>query len=313
MNDFLIPANFEDSGKILGMFSVRRGILTIKSGDCTYTIPVLDADNYPKIALPFPEDMLKIKGICTLYAKTANTVANKDTYPALAGIRLELYSDAIRAIGCDTFRMAIANMDCNCGGKLAVTIPKQSFFYLANAVTDADELQIGICDNSVVFMKEGLVFSTRCIPGSYLDIDRLISSSARTEIASVKGEDWRRVAETVSTITNIGGDTAPVELRIEQGELLVKIESQNASSTQGVSAAVKNMAGDVFYYPPKAITDAHKVVKGDIKLEMTGRGIMYLSNKTGMYMIMNTKKRSVREKKQPAKTKSQKTDVKKAA
>ena len=51
----------EYNGKLLG----------IKSGNCRYDIPVIEARNYPQINIPYPDSLLKIKGICSLYSKTS--------------------------------------------------------------------------------------------------------------------------------------------------------------------------------------------------------------------------------------------------
>ena len=279
-----------------------RGRISVQSNKCTYTIPALSSKNYPKVNMPFPDDTLKIKGICSLYAKTAQAVADEKLSASLSGVRLELYSDAVRAIGCDTFRMSIMNVGCDCGGKMSVTIPKQAFSLLVNAVSDVDELQVGICGNNVVFMKEGMLFSTKLINEKYLDVDRLTDSALRTEVAIIKADDLRSIGDTIAPIISSGGDIAPIEIKFNKNSISVKAESQYASGGLSVSAQVNNMAGETFYYPYKAIMDALRVVKGDVKIEMTKHGMMYLSNKTGMYMIVNTRKRSVK-KQQSAKSK----------
>ena len=154
----------EYNGKLLG----------IKSGNCRYDIPVIEARNYPQINIPYPDSLLKIKGICSLYSKTSVSVGSDDKKPSLTGIHLDIYSDTVRAASCDISRLTVTENKCECGGKLSVTIPKQSFFYLASAVEDKDELQIGLSDGKVVFVKPDMLFSTRIIYEPFLDISRLL-------------------------------------------------------------------------------------------------------------------------------------------
>ena len=70
---------------------------------------------------------------------------------------MDIYSDTVRAASCDISRLTVTENKCECGGKLSVTIPKQSFFYLASAVEDKDELQIGLSDGESGICKTGHV------------------------------------------------------------------------------------------------------------------------------------------------------------
>ena len=97
-------------------------LLGITSERCRFDVPVLSARNYPKINIPYPDDLLKIKGICSLYSKTSAAVGTDIKRPSLTGIHLEIYSDTVRASACDAFRMAVTEIKCNCGGKMSVTV-----------------------------------------------------------------------------------------------------------------------------------------------------------------------------------------------
>lgn len=296
------------SGEEVIIEQKKEGLISITSGSCKYKIPVLNARNYPRVPVPFPDDTIKVKGICSIYSKTAMAVASEETHFSMSGIHLDVYSDAVRAVACDMTRMAMTEIDCDCGGKLSVTIPTQPFYYLANAVNDSDELEMGICDNSIVFMKEGMVFATKYISEPYLDVSRLTEPAIRKNIAAVKAADLHRVIETVSTISSIGSGAVPVEVKITEKGLDFKIESVEATSKQFIPAEISDMAGSTFYYPPKALAEVMKVIKGDALLEMSANGMMYLSDAKSMYMLMSTKKRSVNKKKQ-----SKKSTAKKAA
>lgn len=60
--------------------------------------------------------------------KTSAAVGTDIKRPSLTGIHLEIYSDTVRASACDAFRITVTEIKCNCGGKMSVTVPKQSFF-----------------------------------------------------------------------------------------------------------------------------------------------------------------------------------------
>ena len=54
-------------------------------------------------------------------------------------------------------------------------IPASSLARLAQLVTNKDEVQVGITGKTVVFMKEGLMFSARLMEGQYANVDMVMS------------------------------------------------------------------------------------------------------------------------------------------
>lgn len=288
----------EYDGKLLG----------VTSGSCRYDIPVLIARNYPKTNIPFPDDILKIKGICSLYSKTSASVSTDKNKPSLTGIHLDIYSDTVRAASCDTNRLSVTEVKCECGGKLSVTIPKQSFSYLAHAVNDSDTLEMGLCGNSVVFMKEDMLFSTRIIAEPFLDTSRLLEAKDKKLVAKIKAADMRDMIDTVSMVTGISEETAPVAVKFKENSIQISMESTDASSKLDISADIIDTSDGEYYYNANYLADMLKVVKGDVVIHMTNNGILYVSNASSEYMLINTKKRTVKHK-----AKKTASKVKKAA
>ncbi len=290
----------EYDGKLLG----------ITSEQCRYDIPVLDARNYPKPDIPFPDDLLKISGICSLYSKTSASVGTDNKKPALTGIHIDIYSDMVQAASCDTHRMAVTENKCDCGGKLSVTIPKRSFFYLANAVEDKDTLEVGLCGGSIVFLKSDMLFSTRIISEPFMNIDVLLKPADKKLIAKIKSADMQTMINTVSMITSVSEDTAPVELKIKENSVRLSVESTEASSSVDIPAEITDGIGREFYYNANHFVDMLKVIRGDAAMYMTNSGILYVSNVMSEYMLINSRKREVKRK---AKKAVSKVKAKKAA
>lgn len=276
----------EYNGKLLG----------ITSGNCRYDIPVIEARNYPQIDIPYPDSLLKITGICSLYAKASVSVGSDAKKPSLTGIHLDIYSDTVRAASCDGCRLTVTERKCECGGKLSVTIPKQSFFHLASAVEDKDELQIGLCNNKAVFVKEDMLFSTRIISEPFLDISRLLEASDKKLVARVKADDMQTMIESVSMITSFSEDVASVILKFNENSIHISVEGTEASTDVDIPAEIVDGAGREFYYNAKHFTDMMKVIRTDADIHLTNGGILYASNSLNEYMLMNTRKRELKRK-----------------
>ncbi len=245
-----------------------------------------------------------------MYSKTSAAVGTDTKRPALTGIHLDIYSDTVQASSCDTHRLAVTENKCDCGGKLSVTIPKRSFFYLSSAVDDADTLEVGICGGSVVFLKNDMLFSTRIISEPFMNIERLLKMPDKKLVAKIKSADMQTMIETVSMITSVSEDTAPISLKFKENSVRVSVESTDAKSALDIPAEIIDGVGCAFYYNASHFTDMLKVIKGDVAVNMTNSGILYISNAVSEYMLMNTKKREVKRK---AKKAVSKVKEKKAA
>lgn len=127
-----------------------------------------------------------------------------------------------------------------------------------------------------------------------MNIARLLNMPDKKLVAQVKAEDMKVMAETVAMITSISEDTAPILLSITDNGLKVSVESTETSSTLDIVAEVVCDEECEFYYNPKHFGDMLKVIKGDVKLYMTGNGILYASNGINEYMLVNCKRRGVK-------------------
>lgn len=119
-------------------------------------------------------------------------------------------------------------------------------FYLASAVEDKDELQIGLSDGKVVFVKPDMLFSTRIIYEPFLDISRLLEAKDKKLVARVKADDMQTMIETVSMIANFGEDVAPVTMKFNENSIHISVESTEASTEVDIPAEITDGAGREF-------------------------------------------------------------------
>lgn len=135
--------------------STTEGIALIMSGNCTYTISTLNAKEFPKFEVPFPDNMANISGIAQMYTKTRATVLS-GIQDSMKGIHFDIRSNGFRVISCNLQNISMVSRMLDCGNSMQFTLPKATYMYLAAAAGD-DELQVGMTNTHVVFVKEGMV------------------------------------------------------------------------------------------------------------------------------------------------------------
>lgn len=165
---------------------MNPGVIDIRAGKCVYTMRVLDGRIYPRPEIPFPDTTVHICGIKQMYSKTRATVGKDGTSEALKGIHFNIQPDGFKAESCNIRDVAIATKQMNCGGSMDFTLPKQTLYYLASAAGD-DDLEVGLSGPYVVFMKEGMLFSSRSLASEFVDVGKILNALQSVYKSVVEG------------------------------------------------------------------------------------------------------------------------------
>ena len=293
-------------------FTAIARTVDITGGTCTYTMNTLACDGFPRTEIPFPGSTMKVSGIRTLYSKTCNAV-DTDTASVLSGIHLEIAPGSIKATGCDKKCVAISRNDQSCGGSLSVTIPQQSLGQLASSVGD-DELEVGICGANIVFMKEGLLFSARCIGAAYVDIGRIFNSLSVAYEAKLECKDFMEAVKNAAATASLGTETSYVKL--DFGEKRLTLSTQNDIGSGEYSTKVVMIGGDIgcsFYYPAAMLKDLFKTVDGTMIARLDPRGYLRVFNQCDMFFLTPITAKAVEKQRQKFEVSKTNKSSKKAA
>lgn len=268
------------SGEDLVMVLNRDGtVCTLHSGASYYQLAVQPAKSYPKPDIPFPENAVKVTNLPALAKHSVFAADKSGGKPVLSGVRLDIYSDCIRACGCDGNRLMERLLNVETGGKLQFVIPARAFNLLSGLVGNKDKLEVGVTGSHAVFMKEDFLFSVRTISGGYLDVDRMIDA-VKAEYSAVI--DAKVLYESLNSI-NIVGESR-VNLMFKDKTLKVSLSNKSGKTHSTVAAEVKSATPDNgFYYNTGYLLEALRRMSGKVELQLSSIGILTVQTKTDLY------------------------------
>lgn len=268
------------------LFKERKpGQVEIQSGRCTYTMPVLDGASYPRPEIPFPDCTYKIRGLKNLYAATAATVASGNISEVLKGIHIDITENEVRAVSCSGTGVAIATVPMQTGGKLSFTLPKVNLSYLAAAVANDDELEIGQCGAYIVVMKESMMFSSRYLAQEYVNVDALIDSVKPIYTAKTEYEEFRTEMMDICDIAAMGKEKSYIKMEFSENAIHMSTEN-DVGSSKVMAPCVRIEGGEhTFYYPANQLKDIFKALDGTMILQLDKRGYLLAFTRTNKYMI----------------------------
>lgn len=275
---------------------IKPGIIEIKSGYCTYTMHVLSGRIYPRPEMPFPEDTVKTSGLRQLYSKTYLTVAANNATPALSGLHIEINGDGLKAISCNGQCVALAGRETKCDGRLSFTLPKATYSYLAGAISDDDELEVGVSGPYVTFMKEGMMFSARHIPHEYVDVNKLFDSIKPTYTAKLEFDSFRDQVDTVCNIAAMGSETSYVKLYFINDRIEISTKNDLGGGQGTVEAVCIDCNEEYsFYYPANRLKDIFKTVEGTLVLQLDKRGYLLVFDRYSKFMMTPVTEQAVKK------------------
>ena len=302
-------------GDDVEILSKTEGLATIISGNCTYTISTLNAKEFPKFEVPFPGNMANISGMAQMYAKTRATVLSSGVPDTMKGIHFDIHPNGFRVISCNLQNISMVSKMTDCGMGMDFTLPKTTLMYLAAAAGD-EELQVGMTNTHVVFMKEGMIFSARKLVHDYVNVDDVLNRLKPVCSMKVEYEDFKPKLEEIYAIAQMGEKTSYIGIKFD-GEKLELSTQNNIGKSFNEVDAVKisgEETGMKFFYPATHLKNVFDTVEGTLVVQTDARGYILIRDRYNRFMLTRVSDEAVKKQmedytkeKKPKKAKKTKT------
>jgi DNA polymerase-3 subunit beta len=194
------------------------------SGAATFHLRTLRSEDFPP--LPELDDDGAVRVPAAAFVATINRVARSasrdETRPVLTGIQVSASGRELRMVATDSYRLSVKETDLEepLERELEANVPARALQELARIAQqhpDADELQVSVRQNQVVFGLAGVVLSSRLIDGQFPNYRQLLPDSAEHELRLSSSE----FADVVRRVSLLAQKNAPLRLTFGEGEVTV--------------------------------------------------------------------------------------------
>ncbi len=183
----------------------------ISSGSSEFELNGLDPREFPTLPDIVNENSFVIKqgDMKNMIAQTLFAVAQNDARPTFNGAYFRLNGNHITAVGCDSFRLAIREKECELGNSddgldISFIVPGRTLNEVLKLLNEPDEtVNISLNRKQVIFRfdKKNLVFFSRLIEGEYIDYERIIPKNS-TIFVDIDTETFGSALERASLVTD---------------------------------------------------------------------------------------------------------------
>ena len=264
----------------------QKGTVVIKSGACTYTVKALDGEKYPKPEIPFPSSLVYVSDMRKFYTKTYAAAAKNGATEVMKGIHFEITRDKIRAMGCSMNSIALATKQMNCGGELSFTLTREMLSYLASAAGDS-ELEVGVCGNSVIFMKEGMLFSAKRLSQEYVNVDMVFNNLKTDYVAAVEFDELREQILNIFDISSMGSEASYIKFEFADDKIEMSTQNDMGNGTNTAKVVkIQGDAGKSYYYRSQTLKDVFKTVEGKLVIRLDKSGYLVVMDQFNQFLLM---------------------------
>ena len=288
-----VPAEVQESGRMLipakwlsGALGVLRtgrvtlqhdaaGRVHILSSATEYTLAAPAIEEYPQIAIPFPEDTVFVSGVPAMVKRTVFAISDAVDRPALKCVNLVFTDDALQAFASDGHRIAMAKGCSKGAAATSLLIPAVSFQKLAQLVGAKDTLRVGVTGKTIVFSKENFLFSARLIEDQYPNAEYVLSHLQSRFTILTDAEQMRKA---LAAVASVSGTQNRFSLTFQADVLQLRLESELGISAIPLSVtALSGQPEGVFWYTLDTLRECLQALDGTLTLGVAQQGVLLLT------------------------------------
>ena len=239
-----------------------EGIVEIVSGTATYRVHTYNAEDFPRLPDTTGTEMVSIDADALLETSTkvGRAASRDESRPVLTGILARFEGQNLVMAATDSYRLAVKETSLSePGPELDAIVPARALAELGRIAPGADELQLGVQENQVLFASDGVLLTTRRIEGQFPNYRQLLPESFEYEVVMPREE----LLEVVRRVSVMAQRNSPLRLRFADGELTVSAQTQDVGEArESLPAGFSGEAMEIGFNP-EFLRDGIESAEGD--------------------------------------------------
>ncbi len=208
-----------------------EAVVVVAAGGATYRLHTYSSEDFPRL----PEvdtgalHTIDRDALVETVARVGRSASRDESRPVLTGILVRFEPGKIVMAATDSYRLAVKETPVSGTlPDLEAIIPARALQELARIATGADEVQLGMQENHVVFGADGTWLTTRRIDGQFPNYRQLLPEQFEYELPLPREE----VLEVVRRVSLMAQRNSPLRLRFAEGELTVSAITQDVGEAR---------------------------------------------------------------------------------
>jgi DNA polymerase-3 subunit beta len=264
------------------------GVLAVSSGSHASKLNVYSAEDFPRLP---PTDValhaIEAPALLATIDKVGRAASRDESRPVLTGILVRFEGDKLVMAATDSYRLAVKETPLSGGGPdLEAIIPARALQELVRIAAGAEEVQLGVHENHVLFAAGDIWLTSRRIDGQFPNYKQLLPETFEVEVETPRAP----LLEVVRRAGLMAQRNAPLRLRFANGELTISAQTQDVGeATESLPVEFTGEELEIGFNPD-FLRDGLDAVAGDtVRLKLINRlrpGLIASPEESFWYLIM---------------------------
>jgi DNA polymerase III subunit beta len=204
----------------------EEGIVRIECGSASYRLHTYNVEDFPR--LPDVEAIgtfsVDRDALLDTVSRVSRSASRDESRPVLTGILARFEGGKLVMAATDSYRLSVKETPLEGGAPdLEAIIPARALTELSRIAGSADSLELGVHENQVVFVADGVTLTTRRIEGQFPNYKQLLPETFEHTVALPRTE----ALDVVRRVSVMAQRNSPLRLRFSEGELTVSAQTQD--------------------------------------------------------------------------------------
>ena len=217
----------------------EEAVVVVSAGSAVYRLHTYSAEDFPRLpdVESVPLHAVDRDALVETVSRVGRSASRDESRPVLTGILVKFEPGKMVMAATDGYRLAVKETPVEGTlPELEAIIPARALQELTRIAAGADEVQLGVQENHVVFGADGTWLTTRRIDGQFPNYRQLLPEQFEHELLLPRDE----ALEVVRRVSLMAQRNSPLRLRFAEGELTVSAITQDVGEAREALPAPYN-------------------------------------------------------------------------
>jgi DNA polymerase-3 subunit beta len=207
-----------------------EGVVEITCGSAYYRLHTFNADDFPRLPESGgPLHAVERDAFLATIGRVGRAASRDESRPVLTGILVRFEPGKLVMVATDSYRLSVKETPLEAAvPELEAIIPARALQELSRVAAGAERVELGMQENQVLFVVDGVTLTTRRIDGQFPNYKQLVPEQFEHEVTLARDE----LLDVVKRTGLMAQRNSPLRLRFAEGELTVSAQTADVGESR---------------------------------------------------------------------------------
>jgi DNA polymerase-3 subunit beta len=209
----------------------EEGVVRIECGSASYRLHTYNVEDFPRLPDVQAIGTFSVDrdALLDTVARVSRSASRDESRPVLTGILARFEGGKVVMAATDSYRLSVKETSLDGDApELEAIVPARALTELSRIAQGVDAMELGVHENQVVFVLDGITLTTRRIEGQFPNYRQLLPESFEHVVSIPRTE----ILDVVRRVAVMAQRNSPLRLRFAEGELTISSQTQDVGEAR---------------------------------------------------------------------------------